>query len=110
MPTGKAIPQSDTSRVRALLARHPNRIWDECGHWLNLANEWVPTASLEYARTMQPLIRWSHLHQAVKQKTADLQHLPAQISEAPPFSSLPRLASLIEERFDRSPRIVAPAT
>jgi hypothetical protein len=110
MPTGKAIPQSDTSRVRALLARHPNRIWGECGHWLNLANEWVPAASLEYALTMQPLIRWSHLHQAVKQKTADLQHLPAQISEAPPFSSLPRLASLIEERFDRSPRIAAPAT
>ena len=110
MPTGNAIPQSDASRVRTLLARHPNRIWGECGHWLNLANEWVPTASLEYALTMQPLIRWSHLHQAVKQKTADLQHLPAQISETLPFSSLPRLAVLIEERFDRSPRIAVPAT
>ena len=110
MTAGKAVPHSDANRVRALLARHPNRIWDECGHWLNLANEWVSTATLEYALTMQPLIRWSHLHQVVKQKTADLQNLPVQISEVPPFSSLPRLAGLIQEQFDRNPRIAVPAT
>jgi hypothetical protein len=110
MPKGRVVVQSDVNRVRALLARHPNRIWEECGHWLSLANEWVSTASLEYALTMPPMTRWSHLHQAVKQKTADLQHLPTQISEAVPFSGLPRLAGLIEERFDRNPRITVPAT
>jgi hypothetical protein len=110
LPQERVLVQSDANRVRALLARHPNRIWEECGHWLNLANEWVPTASLEYALTMQPLIRWGHLHQAVKQKTADLQYLPTQISETMPFSGLPRLAILIEERFDRNPRVTVPAT
>lgn len=110
LPKERVVFQSDVNRVRALLARHPNRIWEECGHWLNLANEWVSTSRLEYALTMQPLIRWSHLHQAIKQKTADLQHLPTQISEATPFSVLPRLASLIEERFDRNPRITVPST
>lgn len=110
LPKDRVVVQSDVNRVRALLARHPNRIWEECGHWLNLANEWVSTSCLEYALTMQPLIRWSHLHQAVKQKTADLQHLPTQISEATPFSVLPRLAGLIEEKFDRNPRITVPAT
>ena len=110
LPKDRVVVQSDVNRVRALLARHPHRIWEECGHWLNLANEWVSASSLEYALTMQPLIRWSHLHQAVKQKTADLQHLPTQISEATPFSLLPRLAGLIEERFDQNPRITVPAT
>jgi hypothetical protein len=103
LPSGAFLSQNDGRRVRALLARHAVRIWDECGHWLNLAGEWVPTTSLGYALTMQSLVPWSHLHEWVKQKTADLQRLSGEISEASPFSELPHLAAHIEERFHRNP-------
>lgn len=100
LPSGKPLAQDDVRRVRALLARHAVRIWEECGHWLNLAREWVPVETIEYALTMQSLVEYSHLHEWVKQKTADIQRLPADITEAPPFSDLPRLATRIEERFE----------
>jgi hypothetical protein len=103
LPSGASLSQNDGRRVRALLARHAVRIWDECGHWLNLAGEWVPTTSLGYALTMQSLVPWSHLHEWVKQKTADLQRLPVEITEAFPFSDLPHLAGHIEEQFHRNP-------
>src|SRR5208282_1908985 len=49
LPSGETLSQNDSRRVRALLPRHAARIWDECGHWLNLAGEWVPVNSLSYA-------------------------------------------------------------
>lgn len=102
LPTGGALAQDDVRRVRALLGRHPIRIWNECGHWLNLAGEWVPTETIRYALTKQSLVPWSHLHEWVKQKTADLR-LPASIAQAPPFSEIPTLASHIEEQFHQTP-------
>src|SRR5262249_18028557 len=75
LPSGKSLSQNDARRVRALLTRHAVRIWSECGHWLNLAGEWVPIGTLSYSLTMQSLVPWSHLHEWVKQKTADLQRL-----------------------------------
>jgi len=103
LPSGKPLPQEEARRVRALLTRHATRIWAECGYWLNLAREWAPVESLEYALTMQSLVEWSHLHEWVKQKTADLQRLPAEITDALPFSNLPRLASRVEDRFHVNP-------
>jgi hypothetical protein len=103
LPAGQPLAQDDARRVRSLLGRHAWRIWQECGHWLNLAREWVPVAELEYALTMQTLTEYSHLHEWVKQKTADLQRLPAETTESSPFSELPRLAGRIEERFHKNP-------
>ncbi len=102
LPSGKALSQEDARRVRALLARHALRIWDECGHWLNLAGEWVPVDTISYALTMQSLVPWSHLHKWVKQKTVDF-HLLGAITQEPPFSEIPTLASHIEERFHQPP-------
>ncbi len=103
LPSSKPLSQDDARRVRALLVRHPARIWVECGHWLNLAREWVPVTTLDYALTMQTLVEYSHMHEWVKQKTADLQRLSAEITETTPFSNLPRLAGRIEDRFHRNP-------
>src|SRR3546814_4380225 len=50
---------------------------------------------------MQSLVPWAHLHQWVKQKTADLQRLPAEVTNNPPFSGLPALAGHVEERLHR---------
>ncbi len=103
LPSGKALSQDDARRVRALLVRHPIRIWEECEHWINLAGEWVPGNDLSYALTMQSLIPWRHLHQWVKQRTADLQRLPGEATGNPPFSALSPLSTQIEERFQKTP-------
>lgn len=97
LPSGVALSQDDGRRVRSLLARHPVRIWEECAHWLNLAGEWAPVAELCYAITMQSLVPWGHLHQGVKQKTADLQRIPGDVASNPPFAEVPLLATQIEE-------------
>lgn len=99
--SGQALSADDARRVRTLLVRYPIRIWEECGHWMNLLSEWVPADTLAYALSMQTLFRWSHLHDWVKRKTADLQRLPAETVQAPPFSALPALSDLVEERFSQ---------
>jgi len=110
LPSRALLSQNDARRVRALLARYAVQIWDECRHWLSLAGEWAPTSELDYGLTMQSLVAWGHLHEWVKQKTADLQRLSVDILEALPFANIPRLATLIEERFDHAPLLTEAPT
>ena len=107
LASGKTLSADDARRVRSLLVRYPTRIWEECGHWVNLLGEWIPVDTLAYALSMQTLFRWSHLHDWVKRKTADLQRLPAETVHAPPFSALPALSDLVEERFNQPSLLVA---
>lgn len=100
-PSGKVVQTDEMRRVKTLIARYPISAWEECGHWINLAGEWVPTDSFAYGLSMQTLTRWSHLHQWVREKTADLQMLSAETNEAEPFSTLIPLSAQIEERFDQ---------
>lgn len=100
LPRESALPPDELRRTKALLARHASRIWYECACWLNLANEWVSTDKLHYALTMRTLVSWSHLHQWVKQATADFQKLPSELTDFPPFSGITPLASKIEDHFD----------
>ncbi|MGY3138426.1 hypothetical protein ACVWZM_009108 [Bradyrhizobium sp. USDA 4501] len=101
LASGKVLSADDARRVRTLLVRYPTRIWEECGHWLNLVGEWAPVDTLAYGLSMQTLFRWSHLHEWVKRKTADFQRLSAETVQAPPFSALPALSDLVEERFNQ---------
>jgi len=99
IPTGHVLSTDELRRVRSLLPRHPERIWNECEHWLNLEGEWTPISKLAYALTMQSLVAWKHLFTETKQKTADLQKLTTEICQQHPFSALPTLANSIEQRF-----------
>jgi hypothetical protein len=101
LPAGKPLQPDEAKRVKTLVSRYPARTWDDCGHWLNLSGEWVPTDNFAYALSMQTLTRWSHLHQWVRQKTADFQMLSAELNESEPFNTLPPLAAQIDERFDQ---------
>lgn len=101
LPSGKLLSSEDARRVRTLLVRYPVRVWEECGHWVNLLGEWVPVDTLAYGLSMQSLFRWSHLHDWVKRKATDLQRLPAEIVQVPPFSALPALADVVQERFNQ---------
>lgn len=103
LASGKALSADDARRVRTLMSRYPTRIWDECGHWVNLAGEWVETDTLAYGLSMQSLFTYSHLHDWVKRKTADFRQLSADTVRNPPFSSLQALSDLVEERFNQPP-------
>lgn len=58
LPVEEKLSTSDVRRTRALLARHPIRIWNECRHWLDRISEWVPVEDLKYALSMQSLFAW----------------------------------------------------
>lgn len=103
LPAVEVLEKNDARRVRSLLARHPARIWRECGHWLNLAGGWTPVCDLSYSLTMQSLVPWEHLHQRVKRQTADLQRLSIEVTTKPPFSELRTLATQIQERLRDHP-------
>lgn len=107
LASGKVLSADDARRVRTLLVRYPTRIWEERGHWLNLVGEWAPVETLAYGLSMQTLFRWSHLHEWVKRKTADFQRLSGETVQAPPFSALPALSDLIEERFNQPSLLAA---
>jgi hypothetical protein len=103
VPSGQKIPAEDIHRVRALLARHAIRIWQECAHWINLAGEWCPTAGIEYMVSMQSLVTTRHLHEWVRVKTGNFQDLSVDILAEYPFSGIPPLGAHIEERFHKQP-------
>src|SRR5690606_30114053 len=58
LESGQTLSPDEVRRVRSLLPRYPERIWSECGHWLNLEGEWTPTQDLVYSLTMQSLVAW----------------------------------------------------
>jgi hypothetical protein len=99
LPSAQRLSLEEARRVKSLLPKYPERIWQECAHWLNLEGEWVPVSDLSYALTMQSLVPWGHLFKETKQRTADFQKLPTEICQLHPFVELPTLASSIEERF-----------
>ena len=109
LPSGKALAQEEVRRVRLLLARHPETIWYQCKHWLNLAVEWIAVDGLKYGYSMQSMVAWAHLHKWVKQATANFQDLPAEMVGRPPFAGLLALSTQIEERFERNPHFARPA-
>lgn len=108
LPSGEELTSDKSRRVRALLARHATRIWNESNHWLNLAGEWVPTDTLAYSLTMQTLVAWGHLFPWVKQKTADFQRLPVETTQSRPFSDLPHLSHQLVEKLCQSPAAAFP--
>jgi hypothetical protein len=97
---GQSLTVDELRRVRSLMPRYPERIWSECGHWLNLEGEWTPTEELVYSLTMQTLVAWRHLFKPIKQKTADLQKLSADVCDQHPFATLRSLSQSIEDRFE----------
>jgi hypothetical protein len=100
--SGDRLTPDEARRVSSLLPRYPNRIWDECRHWLNLEGEWVSTANLSFALSMQSLVPWKHLFPVVKQRSADLQRLSAEVCQQQPFAQLRLLSEAIEEHFSET--------
>ena len=105
LPSGRPPAPAEVRRVRALLGRYPVRIWEECGHWLNLSGAWVPAEELRYALTMQSLVSWEHLFPGLKDRTALLLDLPGEVTRSQPFSRLQALSQVIEDRLDQAAQL-----
>ena len=99
LPSSGKLSDAQTRRIRRLLPVYPGRIWNETGHWLNLEGHWVPVESLAHSLTMQSLVPRSHLFPPIKAATADFRPLPSETCQTHPFSSIPRLGDVVEERF-----------
>ena len=99
LPSNGKLTDVQTRRTRRLLPVYPGRIWNETGHWLNLDGNWVPVECLGYSLTMQSLVPWGHLFPSTKAATADFRLLSSETCQSYPFSSLPRLGDVVEERF-----------
>ena len=102
LASGKTLQHDDLRRAETLLRRYPEKVWSDCGHWLNLVGDWTPIHEFDYALTKKTQTSWRHLHQWVKQKTGDFRSLPVKQCETPPFSALPSLGASIEERFEKN--------
>ena len=59
----------------------------------------MPLDRLAYSLTMQSLVPWTHLFPGVKARTADFQSLSSETCHSYPFSTLPTIGEVIEERF-----------
>ena len=97
--SGQRVVARDAKRARSLMSSYAPRIWKECGHWLNLQDEWVPVDDLVYCVTAESRYVWSHLFPAVKAKTADFLPLLPGTCQDRPFSAFPTLKGVIEERI-----------
>jgi hypothetical protein len=95
----------DAKRIRTIMIRYPSQVWVRCGHWFSLNGDWVTTEHLEYALSMQSLVKWNHLHEWVKGKTADLLGLPADVCNEPPFATLIPLAAKLDERVVETKKV-----
>ncbi|MBI2480519.1 MAG: DUF3883 domain-containing protein [Planctomycetia bacterium] len=98
LASGQRLSANVVCRIQSFLPQHPERIWSECGHWLNLEGEWAPVKSLSYALTDDSL-PWDHLYSQVKQMTADFRRLRIETRRNPPFSDVPTLQECLKERI-----------
>lgn len=108
LASGQRPAQDDLRRVRAMLVALSGRVWEECGHWLNLLGQWQPVRLLKYGETRREA-DWIQFDDWVKRQTADLRRVPDEVLRAAPFSQLPALGSLVERRFEGSGAACGPA-
>jgi len=100
----RTLSPTEVKRIRGVLQRYPNKVWETIQHWLTLDNAWTPVDEIQLRLTMRGLTKWSALFPAVKARTANLQMLRDEVCDRLPFSALPDLGKSIEYRLTKPPR------
>jgi hypothetical protein len=103
LKSGSKLDGPNQRRVTSALKQFPERIWDECGHWLTLDNSWSPVSNLNYRLTMGKLTKWGELYPQVKSLTANMTMLSRDILNHGEFSVLQDLVDVIEYRLIDNP-------
>lgn len=98
LPLGEPLPAEVVKRVKPALARLGVTAWEQCGHWLNISNEWVPTSKIRYSVSMRSLTKTQELFPSVKQASADFTMLDFETLDRYPFADVPSLASCLDEQ------------
>lgn len=98
LATGHKFDQNQFKQIRALLQRAPNQVWEDCQHWINLDQCWVPVDDLKYMVSMQTLVPTKELFPMVRARTANFQMLPEELTSHAPFSSLSSLRSRLQHK------------
>lgn len=100
LPDGLPLKPEETRRVKSLLGRYAGTAWRECGRWLNLLGQLVPTDRLTSGMSMQSLVAWQNLFPGIKESIADFSMLSAETMREAPFSAVTILSKRIEERIE----------
>lgn len=98
---GTKLEGASLRRVRTVLAREPRRVLEACNHWLSLDSTWQPIKQLRYRLTMQSLMKWGELAPFIKQSTANLQMVSADVTLLPGFSDMRDLTQVVELRVTK---------
>ena len=96
LPTGVPMRFDQSQRVRSVLPRLPQRVWEEVGAWLDAVGAWTPTAAFEYSAADGASFLW--LFEGFRRSVADLSMLPESLRTQSPFASVRPLDGAIEYR------------
>ena len=97
LPAEGRLSAKNVTRLRSLLARTPQRVWEELGLWLDRDDRWTSVENLRWKTADVGATR--ELFPAVRQATADLSMLPSGLIDQPPFHQLTSIAAALEHRL-----------
>ncbi len=108
LESGKKLDGTELRCVRSILPHWPNRVWQDCGHWLSLDGSWVPTTDFDMVMFDDSSIRVRELFPGVKRRTADCRELGEEDRKLRIFGKLRDLGQSIEFRLNRKQTDLAP--
>jgi hypothetical protein len=105
LPKDEVLAEDTLVRVRAILSKYPDRIWDECEYWLSLAGEWRSIDGFSYSASPLSQVESENFFPSISSVTADLTMLRPEDAVASQFETLDPLSAVLKEKFadDRSP-------
>lgn len=90
LSTNLRLSEREVERLSSVLARAPQRVWEELGLWLDRDSRWTSVDNLRWKTADGSAT--DGLFLAVRQATADLSMLPPELVDQPPFHQLTSLA------------------
>ncbi len=98
MPPNTKLTGTEMSRVRSILARAPQRVWEDVRGWLNHDACWVPISGLRWKGAAVEISQ--SLFPGIRRATADISMLSPELREQPPFSALEPLERALDYRLE----------
>jgi hypothetical protein len=99
LPNDKRLDSKTRRRVKGCLQTFPDKIWNECGHWLSLDDRWLQVNQFKFRSTRDRSFRTSDLFPGIQAKTADLRNLSETDYSRPYFIALPDIGQHLELRL-----------
>jgi len=98
-PSLKKLDGAELELFRAVSTKIPEKIWDECGHWVNLENKWQQTCKLTSVLLKDLQVDVRELSPPIKSSTADARQLAKAGAQFEALNSLIDLSGQIQLRI-----------